>query len=76
MKRDTCDLCFAQSGYLKSHVGTHIGEKPFKFETCGLCFAQNGNLTTHLRTQNIPHRWQTWKLLSDDSLFSRKTTVK
>ena len=49
LKCDKCGFCFAQSGTLKTHLQTHIGEKPFKCATCGLWFASNGVLKTHMR---------------------------
>ena len=47
---NTCGLCFALIGSLKSHLRKQTGEKPFKCDKCGLCFAQSGTLNTHLQT--------------------------
>ncbi|XP_075924220.1 uncharacterized protein LOC116941585 [Petromyzon marinus] len=47
-----CKLCgqvFAQSGQLKAHARTHVGEKSYRCKVCGQAFAQAFGLRRHLQ---------------------------
>uniref|UniRef100_A0A6P7F9K9 Zinc finger and BTB domain-containing protein 49-like isoform X5 n=1 Tax=Diabrotica virgifera virgifera TaxID=50390 RepID=A0A6P7F9K9_DIAVI len=47
-----CTICikqFNQKNYLKRHMKTHTGEKPYQCEVCLKRFSTAGNLKTHLR---------------------------
>lgn len=47
-----CNVCgkgFNRSGYLKSHMRIHAGEKAFVCEFCGRKFSQNSCRRRHLR---------------------------
>lgn len=50
--RFQCQVCgksFLQSTYLRVHMRTHEGVKPYKCKECGKCFARASLLTEHKR---------------------------
>lgn len=50
-----CDICgkgFPAKPYIKSHLKTHIDDKPFGCDTCGFKFKRNYDLRFHMRNQH------------------------
>lgn len=52
---ESCTFCgktFSYSGYLKTHLRIHTGDRPFKcpYDYCRSEFAQAGNLQLHIKT--------------------------
>lgn len=45
----TCNKAFRQPAYLKTHIRSYTGEKPYRCRMpgCGSVFSQPGNLKTH-----------------------------
>ncbi len=51
-KCDICQASYSESGTLKRHLRTHIGEKQFKCDICQASFSRSGNLKSHLRSHS------------------------
>uniref|UniRef100_A0A8C5ZVA7 C2H2-type domain-containing protein n=1 Tax=Marmota marmota marmota TaxID=9994 RepID=A0A8C5ZVA7_MARMA len=49
-KCDECGKAFSRPSYLRTHVKTHSGEKPYACRFCGKTFLRSYSLTEHIRT--------------------------
>lgn len=55
--RFTCQVCqkgFWKESDLKSHMKTHVRDKPYKCECCGNAYKSKKNLTHHMRLHGGP----------------------
>lgn len=63
LKTSTCEICnkeISSPSYMRVHMRTHTGEKPFKCYTCGRGFITSSKMNRHVLTHGNDGEYAVW----------------
>ena len=71
---ESCEKSFTLSGYLKTHIKTHVGQRNYNCDSCGKSFTTAGSLKTHIKTIHTD-QWNYKLFKSKETLLWKKVLV-